>query len=92
MWPEGFVGTAFPRRPSEVPQEPSAKVAEAVPPKLYGGTERIVAYRSDALVGMGHDVTQFASGNSEMCAEPMASRAWTTLPGCYPQCSFDLRH
>ena len=37
---------------------------EAVPPKLYGGTERIVAYLTDALVGMGHEVTLFASGDS----------------------------
>lgn len=37
---------------------------EAVPPKLYGGTERIVAYLSDELVALGHDVTLFASGDS----------------------------
>jgi glycosyltransferase involved in cell wall biosynthesis len=37
---------------------------EAVPPKLYGGTERIVAYLADELAGLGHDVTLFASGDS----------------------------
>src|SRR5436190_21719516 len=37
---------------------------EAVPPKLYGGTERIVAYLADALVELGHDVTLFASGDA----------------------------
>jgi glycosyltransferase involved in cell wall biosynthesis len=37
---------------------------EAVPPLLYGGTERIVAYLSDALVDLGHDVTLFASADS----------------------------
>jgi glycosyltransferase involved in cell wall biosynthesis len=37
---------------------------EAVPPKLYGGTERIVAYLSDELATLGHDVTLFASGDS----------------------------
>jgi glycosyltransferase involved in cell wall biosynthesis len=37
---------------------------EAVPPQLYGGTERIVSYLSDELVAMGHDVTLFASGDS----------------------------
>jgi glycosyltransferase involved in cell wall biosynthesis len=37
---------------------------ESVPPKLYGGTERIVAYLSDALVELGHDVTLFASADS----------------------------
>lgn len=37
---------------------------EAVPPKLYGGTERIVAYLADEMAEMGHDVTLFASGDS----------------------------
>src|ERR1700684_2915577 len=49
---------------------PSMKVAqiaplyEAVPPLLYGGTERIVAYLSDALVELGHDVTLFSSADA----------------------------
>jgi glycosyltransferase involved in cell wall biosynthesis len=46
-----------------------APLAEAVPPKLYGGTERVVAYLSDALVELGHDVTLFASGDSETKAK-----------------------
>ena len=37
---------------------------EPVPPKLYGGTERVVAYLCDALVELGHDVTLFAAGDS----------------------------
>jgi hypothetical protein len=37
---------------------------ERVPPKLYGGTERIVSYLTDALVAQGHDVTLFASSHS----------------------------
>ena len=41
-----------------------APLAEAVPPKLYGGTERIVSYRTEELVAMGHEVTLFASGDS----------------------------
>jgi glycosyltransferase involved in cell wall biosynthesis len=41
-----------------------SSLMEAVPPKLYGGTERIVAYLTDELVDMGHDVTLFASGDS----------------------------
>src|SRR6202046_4002782 len=41
-----------------------APLAEAVPPKLYGGTERVVAYLTDALVEFGHEVTLFASGDS----------------------------
>src|SRR5882724_9099440 len=41
-----------------------APLAESVPPKLYGGTERIVAWLIDELVALGHDVTLFASGDS----------------------------
>jgi glycosyltransferase involved in cell wall biosynthesis len=41
-----------------------APLMEAVPPKLYGGSERIVAFLSDALTALGHDVTLFASGDS----------------------------
>ena len=37
---------------------------ETVPPKLYGGTERIVSYLCDALVSLGHDVTLFASADA----------------------------
>lgn len=46
-----------------------APLTEAVPPKLYGGTERVVAYLSDALVELGHEVTLFASGDSLSKAE-----------------------
>jgi glycosyltransferase involved in cell wall biosynthesis len=41
-----------------------APLAESVPPKLYGGTERIVSYLTEELVAQGHDVTLFASGDS----------------------------
>jgi len=41
-----------------------APLYESVPPKLYGGTERVVAYLCDALVELGHDVTLFAAGDS----------------------------
>jgi len=41
-----------------------APLAERVPPKLYGGTERIVSYLTEELVRQGHDVTLFASGDS----------------------------
>lgn len=37
---------------------------ESVPPKLYGGTERVVSYLTEALVKQGHEVTLFASGDS----------------------------
>jgi glycosyltransferase involved in cell wall biosynthesis len=42
---------------------------ESVPPKLYGGTERVVSYLTDQLVDMGHDVTLFASGDSKTKAK-----------------------
>ena len=45
-----------------------APLAESVPPRLYGGTERVVSYLSEALVRLGHDVTLFASGDSETSA------------------------
>jgi glycosyltransferase involved in cell wall biosynthesis len=41
-----------------------APLTEAVPPKLYGGTERVVSFLTEQLVAMGHDVTLFASGDS----------------------------
>jgi glycosyltransferase involved in cell wall biosynthesis len=42
---------------------------EAVPPLLYGGTERVIAHLTDALVNLGHDVTLFASGDSRTRAK-----------------------
>lgn len=51
-----------------------APLYESVPPKLYGGTERVVAYLTEALVENGHDVTLFASGDSETSAK--------LVPGC----------
>ena len=41
-----------------------APLVESCPPKLYGGTERIVSYLTEELVRLGHDVTLFASGDS----------------------------
>ncbi|MCC6888411.1 MAG: glycosyltransferase family 4 protein [Hyphomicrobiales bacterium] len=41
-----------------------APLIESVPPRLYGGTERIVSYLTEELVRLGHDVTLFASGDS----------------------------
>jgi glycosyltransferase involved in cell wall biosynthesis len=46
-----------------------APLYERVPPKLYGGTERIVSYLTEELVRQGHDVTLFASGDSITKAE-----------------------
>ena len=42
---------------------------ESVPPRLYGGTERIVSYLTEELVRLGHQVTLFASGNSVTAGE-----------------------
>jgi glycosyltransferase involved in cell wall biosynthesis len=47
---------------------------EAVPPRLYGGTERIISYLTEALVARGHDVTLFASGESQTSAKLVAAR------------------
>jgi glycosyltransferase involved in cell wall biosynthesis len=54
-----------------------APLYEAVPPRLYGGTERIVAHLTDALVELGHDVTLFASAESSTRATlvPMRDQA-----------------
>ena len=41
-----------------------APLIESVPPRLYGGTERIVSYLTEELVRQGHHVTLFASGDS----------------------------
>src|SRR5262245_42696419 len=41
-----------------------APLIESVPPRTYGGTERVVSYLTDELVRLGHDVTLFASGDS----------------------------
>ncbi len=45
-----------------------APLFESVPPKFYGGTERVVSYLTEELVKQGHEVTLFASGDSETSA------------------------
>ena len=45
-----------------------APLYESVPPKLYGGTERVVSYLTEELVRLGHEVTLYASGDSETSA------------------------
>jgi glycosyltransferase involved in cell wall biosynthesis len=54
-----------------------APLAESVPPALYGGTERVVSYLTEELVCLGHDVTLFASGDSQTQAQlvPVVPRA-----------------
>ena len=61
-----------------------APLYESVPPKLYGGTERVVSYLTEELVRQGHDVTLFASGDSVTGATlapacPSALRLSTTV-------------
>jgi len=46
-----------------------APLTEAVPPKLYGGTERVVHWLTEELVALGHDITLFASGDSQTSAK-----------------------
>jgi glycosyltransferase involved in cell wall biosynthesis len=61
-----------------------APLYESVPPKLYGGTERVVAYLTDQLMEMGHEVTLFASQDSMTTARlrPMCERALRLDPSC----------
>jgi glycosyltransferase involved in cell wall biosynthesis len=67
-----------------------APLYESVPPALYGGTERVVSYLTEELVRMGHEVTLFASGDSQTRAR--------LVPGCPlalwrdPQCRNPLPH
>jgi glycosyltransferase involved in cell wall biosynthesis len=46
-----------------------APLFESVPPKLYGGTERVVSWLTEELVQQGHEVTLFASGDSQTAAK-----------------------
>jgi glycosyltransferase involved in cell wall biosynthesis len=46
-----------------------APLVESVPPKLYGGTERVIAWLTEELVELGHDVTLFATGDSKTRAK-----------------------
>jgi len=50
-----------------------APLIESVPPRLYGGTERVVSYLTEELVRLGHEVTLFASGDSRTQARLVAS-------------------
>ncbi len=64
-----------------------APLIESVPPKLYGGTERVVAYLTEALIDLGHDVTLFASGDSVTRARLISPvpRALRLNPVAMPQ-------
>ena len=60
-----------------------APLFESVPPRAYGGTERVVSYLTEALVDMGHEVTLFASGDSVTRAKlvPVVDKALRLHPG-----------
>jgi glycosyltransferase involved in cell wall biosynthesis len=60
-----------------------APLYESVPPRLYGGTERVVSFLTEELVGLGHDVTLFASEDSQTAAKlvPICDKA-LRLSGC----------
>jgi glycosyltransferase involved in cell wall biosynthesis len=53
-----------------------APLTEAIPPKLYGGTERVISWLADELVALGHEVVLFASGDSQTSAN---------LEACWPK-------
>lgn len=66
-----------------------APLAESVPPRTYGGTERVVSWLTEELVRRGHDVTLFASGDSQTGAElvsvvPRALRLDPHVKDCQP--------
>jgi glycosyltransferase involved in cell wall biosynthesis len=61
-----------------------APLFESVPPRLYGGTERVVSWLTEALISLGHDVTLFASGDSVTNARlvPVCRKALRLDPEC----------
>ena len=61
-----------------------APLYESVPPEQYGGTERVVSYLTEELIGLGHEVTLFASGDSITTAGlvPCCPRSLRTDPNC----------
>jgi glycosyltransferase involved in cell wall biosynthesis len=64
-----------------------APLYESVPPKLYGGTERVVSTLANELVELGHDVTLFASGDSVTKAKlvPITPKSFRLDPNCVDQ-------
>src|SRR5262245_42476779 len=70
-----------------------APLYESVPPKLYGGTERVVSYLTEELVAAGHEVTLFASADSHTRARlvPVCERALRLDPACVDQTAHHVR-
>ena len=69
-----------------------APLYESVPPQLYGGTERVVSYLTEELVLLGHDVTLFASGDSDTSAKLIApcKKALRLDPDCRDSLAYHL--
>src|SRR5688572_18500440 len=77
--PAVFLASTRPLRIAQI-----APLYESVPPKLYGGTERVVAYLAEELVRRGHEVSLYASGDSTASVPLIsgsAKRAWVLRPG-----------
>src|SRR4249920_836962 len=73
----GLSGLGLPQQKERMTAMRVAQVApltEAIPPKLYGGTERVVYWLTEELVALGHDVTLFASGDS--CTSARLEAQW----------------
>lgn len=69
-----------------------APLYESVPPKLYGGTERVVSWLTEELVSLGHDVTLFASGDSMTKARlvTICDESLRLSPNCVDQVAHHL--
>src|SRR5438552_13505391 len=61
----GARGAGGPHRSQGLKIAQVSPLYESVPPSLYGGTERVVSYLTEELVRQGHEVTLFASGDSQ---------------------------
>ena len=70
-----------------------APLYESVPPRGYGGTERVVHWLVEALVRLGHRVTLFASGDSRTSARlvPIVARSLRTDAGCMDPLAHHVR-
>src|SRR3984957_16290226 len=70
-----------------------APLYESCPPRLYGGTERVVSYLTEELVRLGHEVTLFASGDSMTNARlvPVCPRALWKDPDCRDVLPYQVR-
>ncbi len=69
-----------------------APLYESVPPRLYGGTERVVSYLTEELVAQGHEVTLYATADSRTRARlrPMAPQGLRLDPGCRDPLAYHL--